>query len=191
MYYYYELKIDQKKDQIDLTAPAFCELGILSSGKNLDEAYYHHFDPLVKHWNSLIKNRQRFPKFLSIEDEENFTRDNNLYVGLGPSLSLKIMLHHAMLNKGVSRAQLANLIALTPEEWNEKADRTNVQKAVLITPKNPPQYQRVKRVLDLKHTSKIHEIEDAIRCLDLQIHVKLAHRNPRKRSGKVSKEVEI
>lgn len=170
MYYYYVLNVQKNNQQVSLHSEAYPEIGVLSTGATVDVALSHHYRPLVKHWQELINKGHRLKGF--VQNPSCSTR--TICMGLNPTETLKIMLHHAMLDKSITRPQLAHLLALTFVEWETAGH--SMEKALFIKPKNAPTYQKVKRMLDLKHPTKLIEIEDALRCLDLQVHVAVVAR---------------
>lgn len=134
----------------------------IGEGETKDEAFASFLTSFIVHIGKCLKEGVKIaPEFKGKERSNTF--------GLPLNMTLKIKLNNTMLNSGVTRTELAHLLALTYEEVpNENWTLEALKK---LKPKGSPKYKNVQRLFDINHDSTVREVEQAYRVLGYNVNV--------------------
>ncbi|OKS88188.1 hypothetical protein [Mucilaginibacter polytrichastri] len=164
----YELQLKKLNKIFTSTSPQFPQ--ILGVGNSELETTKDFFSKLSQEINRIILSGEKFPENISIDNRLNYPRGRGTF-NLPLSIELKMLLHKEMIERNITKTQLANLLALT--EHDVKADEWQLSKTIHLKPSLPPRYKKVQRLLDVKHNSKIQELAEAFRVIDKVIKIDL------------------
>lgn len=133
-------------------------------GKTQDEAFAAFVTQMLDYFNQRISKGLAIPA--PIEVPKNKKLGDGIYT-MPLSEEFTVLLHNTMLKKGVSKTQLAKLLALSGNDISSQ--EWNLSYTLTVEPSNPPKYKKVQRLLDIKHDSTLEEITEAFRVLDCVI----------------------
>lgn len=161
----YSYEINKSGDIYAYTSEYFPS--IRGFGHTEQEADNDFWDKLLDELNAIIRHGRRFPTPQSCETITQEQRMGKKHFKMPAYMALKMFLHTAMLNKNVTRSDLARMLALTandvePDHWQLEYIRQ-------IKPSQIPKSKKVQRLLDIKHDSLLNEISEAFRIIDHSI----------------------
>jgi antitoxin HicB len=134
--YQYPLELHEESTGVWLSCPDIPEMN--ASGDNLDEALSEALDGMESALSLYVDQRRKIPQASAPRAGDKVLRLPALTVA-------KIMLWNALLDEGVTRAELAKRLACSR--------------------------QVVDRLVDFLHTSKIEQVERALAVLGLHLSV--------------------
>ncbi len=151
--------IIEKSRKYKVTSPDFPSLAGL--GATEDDAFNEFLTLVFKELRDCLKNSRPAPDNLMGKSTTERT------FGLPFNMILKLRLHNILLNRGVSKSELAKFLSLTYDDVQE--DGWNIDNLRTITGKEPPKYKKVQRLFSIDHESTIREVEQAYRVLGYTI----------------------
>lgn len=161
----YSFEINKSGDVYTYSSDQFPNLR--GFGYSEHEADSDFWNKMLDDLNSTIRKGRRFPKPVDDETIKQEQKAGKKHFKMPAYMALKMYLHTAMLNKEVSRGDLARMLALTanevrPGEWKLDYIRG-------LKPIQPAKSKKVQRLLDIKHDSLLNEISEAFRVIDHSI----------------------
>lgn len=135
---------------------------IYGEGVTQDDAFTVFLTAFFGHLRKCLKQGIR------IADEYHGKASKGTF-GLPLNMALKIKLHNVMLDNGITRTTLAQLLALTHEEVPD--GDWSLEFLSRLKPENKPKYKNVHRLFDIDHDSTIREIEQAYRVLGYNVSI--------------------
>ena len=143
------------------------------SGRTFDLAFSDMMSKVRREIATAIETRQALPAGIRSAHAPKKRGCGSFSLPLPVAMTMH--LHSIMLVKKVTPMQLARLLALTgkevaPEDWQ-------LDKIRLLKPKASPAYKKVQRLLDIEHSSSIHEISEAFRVLDCALDIKVVSKS--------------
>jgi hypothetical protein len=143
---------------------------VIGIGRTEDEAFGLFLTRVFSYIRNCLKNDLLIPKEYSAEKNRVKT------FGLPLNMAMKLKLHNLMLTGGITKSDMARLLAIVHSEVpSESWDLETLKK---VEPEAQPKYKKVQRIFDIDHESTVREIEHAYRVLGFNVEV-----NPYKRKS--------
>lgn len=154
--------------------------GLKGFGDSPGEAFVELMMKVDKEVGRRIAAHEPLPLSLQPGDK-SISRKGTGHFTFPLTMELTLLLHQTMLEKNITRATLARLLALTQEEVGPEG--WHLDKTLKIEPKAPPKYKKVQRLLDIKHDSSINEMSEAFRVIDCCIDARILPKDGYHKTG--------